>query len=87
MNEEQETPYRLDDVYYDYEKLLNDYMMPDRVPTPENTSFYADEEDGCLYYYCGNTRIKVHEHFAQRSKPMSVMLENLILYSARKTAC
>lgn len=86
MNEEQKTIYRLDDVYYDYEKHLKTLTLPDRMPTLENTFFYAEEEDGCLYYYCGNTRIKVHEHFAQRSKPMSVMLENLILYSARKTA-
>jgi len=86
MNEEQKAMYRLDDVYYDYEKHLKTFSLPDRVPTPENTSFYAVEEDGCLYYYCGNTRIKVHEHFAEWSKPVSVMLENLILYSARKTA-
>ena len=85
MTENNETIERLADVYFDYEKDLDGYVLPDIEPTLENTSFYA-EEGGCLYYYCGNTRIKVHEHFAERSKPMSAMLENLILYTARKTS-
>lgn len=85
MTENNETIERLADVYFDYEKDLDGYVLPDIEPTLENTSFYA-EEGGWLYYYCGNTRIKVHEHFAERSKPMSAMLENLILYTARKTS-
>ena len=28
------------------------------TPTPENTAFYAVDEDGETYFYCGNSRLK-----------------------------
>ena len=43
-------------------------------PTLENTSFYATEEDGKLYFYCGKTKIEVIEHCANWvSKPYSFL--------------
>ena len=82
---EEEKVYRLDDVYYGYEKYLHDFdPAPARQPTLENTSFYAEEEDGCLYHYCGNTRIKVNEHFSDHGRVVGALIENVILHSARR---
>ena len=80
------TEYHLDDVYYDYASDLKNFD-PANYPglTIENTSFYATEEDGCLYHYCGNARIKVHEHFADHGKRISELIENVILHTAKTT--
>ena len=50
---------------------------PEGVP-----SFYVEVEDGPLYFYYGNTRIKVSEHFSDRGKPIGTLLEDVIRYSA-----
>ncbi len=50
------------------------------APTLDNTSFYAIELDGTEYYYCGNTRIKVSEHFADNGKTMNELIENTVRY-------
>ena len=55
-------------------------------PTLENTSYYAVEPDGTEYFYCGNTRIKVSEHFATNGKTISHLMENVIQYAARKAS-
>ena len=47
-------------------------------PTLENTSVYVTEPDGIQYFYCGNTRIRVSEHFSQAGKPMDKLIENVI---------
>ena len=49
-------------------------------PTLENTSVYVTEPDGIQYFYCGNTRIRVSEHFSQAGKPMDKLIENVIQY-------
>ena len=93
MEKEEKEIYRLEDESdnesdsYNFEEDALGFD-PDYEPEPtlENTSFYAIEEDGCLYYYCGNTCIKVHEHFADQGKTMNDLLENVILYAAKKTA-
>ena len=51
-------------------------------PTLENTSHYGTELDGITYFYCGNTRIKVTEHFADVGKPMESLIEDVIRFSA-----
>ena len=51
--------------------------------TPENRAFYLIEPDGTMYYYFGNTRIKVSEHFAQTGKPVDKLIENVIEYAAK----
>ena len=50
---------------------------PDGVPT-----FYVEDEYGTLYFYHGNTRIKVAEHFNDRGKPIGALIEDVIRYSA-----
>ena len=44
----------------------SEYAGPE--PTLENTSYYVKEPDGTLYFYCGNTKIKMTEHFAENGK-------------------
>ncbi len=53
------------------------------LPTLENTSFYVTEPDGTQYFYCGDTRIKVSEHFAEAGKPMSDLVKDVIQYKNR----
>lgn len=52
-------------------------------PTLENTSVYVTEPDGIQYFYCGNTRIRVSEHFSQAGKQMDKLIENVVQYAAR----
>ena len=35
-----------------------------------------------MYFYYGNTRIKVSEHFSDKGKPIGMLLEDVIRYSA-----
>ena len=89
MKEQTEKTYRLEDVFdcYDFlEDVLGFDPDDEQEPTLENISFYAIEEDGCLYHYCGKTRIKVHEHFSDHGKSVSDLIENMILHTAKKTA-
>ena len=53
------------------------YAEPDEVP-----AFYVTEGDGPLYFYYGNTRIRVAEHFNDRGKPIGTLIEDVIRYSA-----
>ena len=50
---------------------------PDEVPT-----FYVEDEYGTLYFYHGNTRIRVSEHFNDRGRPIGALIEDVIRYSA-----
>ena len=60
------------------QELLDEWQTePDEVPT-----FYVTEGDGPLYFYYGNTRIKVSEHFSDKGKPIGTLLEDVIRYSA-----
>ena len=89
MKEQTEKIYRTEDVFDSYsfdEDVLGFDRDDEQEPTLEDISFYAIEEDGCLYHYCGKTRIKVHEHFADRGKSVSDLIENVILHTAKKTA-
>ena len=45
---------------------------------------YETAPDGCLYYRCGSTRIKVTEHFDPNGTPMETLLEDAILYQAKQ---
>ena len=61
------------------------YQEDEPEPTLENTSLYVTELDGTQYFYCGNTRIRVSEHFSQAGKPMDTLIENVIQYVAGQT--
>ena len=50
---------------------------PDGIPT-----FYVTDEYGTLYFYHGNTRIKVAEHFNDKGKSIGTLIEDVIRYSA-----
>ncbi len=52
-------------------------------PTLDNTAFYAVDEDGETYFYCGGSRLKVNEHFADAGKPVGALIENVINYAAQ----
>ena len=52
-------------------------------PTLENTSFYVTMPDGTKYFYCGKTRIKVTEYFAEKGKTVSELVEDVVRYAAR----
>ena len=54
-----------------------EFEEPDGVPT-----FYVEDEYGTLYFYYGNTRIRVAEHFNDRGKPVGTLIEDVIRYSA-----
>lgn len=51
------------------------------IPTPESTAFYAVDEDGETYFYCGNSRLKLSEHFSDNGKPIGALIENLANYA------
>ena len=53
----------------------SEYAGPE--PTLENTSYY---------FYCGNTKIKMTEHFAENGKSVGTLLEDVIQYSANRCA-
>ena len=76
-----------DDLCSCYEpiEILPDGMF-DPEPTLENTSFYAIDEDGELYFYCGKTKIKVIEHFADNGKELSTLIEDVITYASNADA-
>ena len=52
-------------------------------PTLDNTSFYAVDEDGETYFYCGGSRLKVREHFAGMGKPIGALIESVIDYAVQ----
>lgn len=54
-----------------------EFEEPDGVPT-----FYVEDEYGTLYFYYGNTRIRVAEHFNDKGKPIGTLIEDVIRYSA-----
>ncbi len=54
-----------------------EFEEPDGVPT-----FYVEDEYGTLYFYYGNTRIRVAEHFNDKGKPIGTLIEDAIRYSA-----
>ena len=53
------------------------FKEPDEVPT-----YYVTDERGTLYFYHGNTRIRVAEHFNDKGKPIGALVEDVIRYSA-----
>ena len=52
-------------------------------PLPE--PYYGTEPDGEMFFYVGNTKIKVTEHFNDKGKPLKDLLEDVIKYSAKSS--
>lgn len=65
-------------------ELFDEFHEPE--PTLENTSVYVTEEDGTQYFYCGKTKIKVTEHFADNGKELDTLIEDVVSYAAGKDA-
>ncbi len=45
-------------------------------------TYYAIDLDGTMYFYHGNTRIKVIEHFNDNGKPIEALVEDVVQYAA-----
>ena len=89
MNEHSEKTYRLGNKSdsYSFEEDAPGFDQGYKPqPSLKNTSYYATGQDGCLYHYCGKTRIKVSEHFSDHGKSVGELIENVILHTAKKTA-
>ena len=59
------------------ERQTNYNTEPEGIP-----AFYVTDEYGTLYFYYGNTRIRVAEHFNDKGKPIGTLIEDVIRYSA-----
>ena len=76
-------------IYTDYidtppKELLKQWATErEPKPTLDNTAFYATDEDGETYFYCGGSRLKVNEHFSDTGKPVGRLIENVIDYTAQ----
>ena len=76
-------------IYTDYtdtppKELLDQWACElEPKPTLDNTTFYAVDEDGETYFYCGGSLLKVSEHFVDTGKPVSALIENVIDYAAQ----
>ena len=69
-----------------YEPL--DYFPPKEILREwklGNEPYYGTEPDGEMFFYVGNSRIKVSEHFAKDGKPLENLLEDVIKYSAKSS--
>ena len=81
-----EDPYDLCACYEPSEPLPEEFIDPgDRDPTLADTAFYLTDESGVEYYCCGNTKIKITEHFSEDGKCMGELLEDLIIREAKKS--
>ena len=78
-----ENYYDLASIYYDCQAHTQDSGL-DTIfePTIENTSFY-EVEDGIMYFYCDDTRIKVSEHFNVAGRPIEKLIENVVKHKAQ----
>ena len=63
----------------EWRRLRGEYALD---PTLENTSFYVTEPDGTEYFYCGDTRIKVTEHFSGNGRQFDTLIEDVISHIA-----
>lgn len=71
--------------YEPTEPTPEEFIDPDdREPTLADTAIYITDENGIEYYCCGNTKIKITEHFAEEGKTMDELLEEFIIREAKK---
>lgn len=65
------------EVVREWEKEWNERFMANK-----ERGYYGTELDGTLYYYNGNTRIKVTEFFATGGTTMDKLIENVVRFAA-----
>ena len=63
-------------------EILKDWKW-ENEPVPE--PYYGTEPDGEIFFYVGNTKIKVSEHFNNDGKRLEDLLEDVIKYSAKSS--
>ena len=56
-----------------------------REGEPKPEPYYGTEPDGEMFFYVGNTKIKVSEHFAKDGMPLEDLLEDVIKYSVKSS--
>ena len=56
----------------------------ERFMENKERGYYGTELDGTLYYYNGNTRIRVTEYFKDSGPTLSDLIEDVILYKTKK---
>ena len=79
-------PINLCECYEPLEYLPTEIMRAwkhENEPLPEPC--YRTEPDGEMFFYVGNSRIKVSEHFNKDGKLLSDLLEDVIKYSAKSS--
>lgn len=73
-------------IFIPPKELLEDWKRrreePPIEPTLENTSFYVTMPDGTKYFHCGNTRIRVSEHFSDSGNTMGDLITDVIQFAA-----
>ena len=77
-------PIALCEYYEPLEYLSKEIMRKwkrESEPAPE--PYYDTEPDGEMFFYIGNTRIKVSEHFNDYGKTIDELLKDVIKYSAK----
>ena len=52
---------------------------------PKAELYYGTEPDGDMYFYVGNSKIKVTEHFNDKGKSIEDLLEDVINYSVKSS--
>ena len=70
-----------------WKKYWNDHWRAVEAAKGAVPTFYVIDEKGVLYFYRGNTRIRVLEHFAENGKPIGSLIEDVICYAARQKIC
>lgn len=70
---------------YNYDDLVIEFPLDieEPEPTPENTSFYARDLDGVLWFYCMNWRTRVREHFPENGKPIGTLIEDAVKFATK----
>ena len=63
---------------YPSKEILKDWKW-ENEPVPE--PYYGTVPDGEMFFYVGNSCIKVSEHFAKDGNPLEDLLEDIIKYS------
>lgn len=78
-------PYDLCACYESSEDVPEEFIEPgDREPTMTDLAMYIIDEAGVEYFCCGNTKVKVTEHFAENGKMIDELMTDLILREAKK---
>ena len=61
-------------------EILREWKLGNK---PKREPYYGTEPDGEMFFYVGNSRIKVSEHFNDKGKSVEDLLEDVINYSVK----